>query len=103
MPVAGKDAQNQSSHWLTVRKEKPDWMIMWGWGVMNPTAIKEAAKTRFPLDRFVGNWWSAAHVDLGPIRAKGIYKGAALPQQELISQLYKTLMKYVRKSRNDKN
>ena len=70
VPVAGKEMQNQSSHWLTIRKEKPDWVIMWGWGAMNPTAIKEAAKTRFPLDRFIGNWWSGAHVDTEALGSK---------------------------------
>jgi len=76
-PVAGKEMQNQSSHWLNVRKEKPDWMIMWGWGAMNSTAIKEAAKTRFPLDKFVGNWWSGAHADLLPVGEAGKgYKAA---------------------------
>ena len=45
------EMQNQSSHWLQVRKERPDWMIMWGWGAMNPTAIKEAAKIRYPMDQ----------------------------------------------------
>ena len=70
-PVGGKEMQNQSSHWLNVRKEKPDWMIMWGWGAMNATAIKEAAKIRFPMDRFIGNWWSGAHADLKPVGAPG--------------------------------
>lgn len=70
-PVAGKEMQNQSSHWLNVRKERPDWMIMWGWGAMNSTAIKEAAKIRFPLDRFIGNWWSGANADLGPVGETG--------------------------------
>ena len=76
-PVAGKEMQNQSSHWLNVRKEKPDWMIMWGWGAMNPTAIKEAIKIRYPLDRFIGNWWSGAHADLVSVGAPGKgYKAA---------------------------
>ena len=70
IPVAFADSQNQGSQWLTIRKEKPDWVIMWGWGAMNPTAIKEAAKTRFPLDRFIGNWWSGAHVDSESLGAK---------------------------------
>jgi branched-chain amino acid transport system substrate-binding protein len=34
-------------------------MIMWGWGAMNPTAVKEAARINFPMDKFVGIWWSA--------------------------------------------
>lgn len=70
-PVAGKEMQAQSAQWLNVRKEKPDWMIMWGWGSMNPTAIKEAKKIRFPLDKFIGNWWSGAHADLVPVGDAG--------------------------------
>ncbi|VAW16915.1 ABC-type branched-chain amino acid transport systems, periplasmic component [hydrothermal vent metagenome] len=66
VPVAGKDMQNQASQWLNVRREKPDWMIMWGWGAMNPTAIKEAAKIRFPMDKFIGVWWSGSDDDARP-------------------------------------
>ncbi len=70
-PVAGADMQNQGSQWLNVRKERPDWMIMWGWGAMNATAVKEAVKTRYPLDRFIGNWWAGANADLDPVGAEG--------------------------------
>jgi branched-chain amino acid transport system substrate-binding protein len=45
-PVGVKEMQNQSSQWLNVRRDRPDYMIMWGWGAMNPTAIKEAVKIR---------------------------------------------------------
>ncbi len=70
-PVGVKEMQNQSSQWLNVRKEKPDWMIMWGWGAMNATAVKEAAKIRFPMDKFIGNWWAGAHADLDPVGSTG--------------------------------
>ena len=70
-PVGVKEMQSQSSHWLKIRKDRPDWVIMWGWGAMNSTAIKEAAKIRFPLDHFIGNWWSGAHADLRPVGATG--------------------------------
>jgi len=70
-PVGVKEMQSQSSHWLNVRKEKPDWMIMWGWGAMNPTAVKEAAKIKYPMDHFIGNWWSGANADLDPVGAAG--------------------------------
>ena len=70
-PVGVKEMQNQSSQWLNVRKERPDWMVMWGWGAMNPTAIKEAAKIRFPMDKFIGNWWAGAHADLRPVGETG--------------------------------
>lgn len=70
-PVGVKEMQNQGSQWLNVRKERPDWMIMWGWGAMNPTAIKEAAKIRYPLDRFIGNWWAGSHADLKAVGETG--------------------------------
>ena len=70
-PVGVKEMQSQSSHWLNVRKERPDWMIMWGWGAMNSTAIKEAAKIKYPLDHFIGNWWSGANADLRPVGEPG--------------------------------
>ncbi|EFL88776.1 ABC transporter substrate-binding protein [Ahrensia sp. R2A130] len=76
-PVAGKDMQNQGSQWLNVRKERPDYMVMWGWGAMNATAVKEAIKIRFPLDKFIGNWWAGANADLDPVGAAGKgYKAA---------------------------
>ncbi len=70
-PVGGKEMQNQSAQWLNVRKDRPDWMIMWGWGAMNPTAIKEAIKIRYPLDKFIGNWWAGSHNDLKAVGEEG--------------------------------
>ena len=58
--------QNQSSQWLNVRRDRPDYMVMWGWGAMNPTAVKEAAKIRFPMDKFIGIWWSGGEDDARP-------------------------------------
>ena len=49
--------QNQSSKWLDIRRDKPDLLVMYGWGAMNPTAIKEAVKAEFPMDKFVSIWW----------------------------------------------
>ncbi len=62
-PVPGAEMQNQSSQWLNVRRDNPDYMIMWGWGAMNPTAVKEATKIRYPMDRFYGIWWSGQDDD----------------------------------------
>ena len=63
--------QNQSGIWLNVRRDRPNWMIMWGWGAMNPTAVQEAAKTGFPLDHFIGVWWSGSEDDARPAGAGG--------------------------------
>jgi len=68
-PVPPAEMQNQSGLWLNVRRDKPDWMIMWGWGAMNPTAVKEAAKINYPLDHFIGVWWSGNEDDARPAGA----------------------------------
>jgi branched-chain amino acid transport system substrate-binding protein len=56
----------QQSQWLQVRQLKPDWVILRGWGVMNPTALRTAAKVGYPRDRIVGVWWSGAEEDVLP-------------------------------------
>ncbi len=66
LPVGVKEMQNQASHWLQVRKERPDYMIIWGWGAMTPTALKEAAKIKFNMENFIGVWWSGSQVDVIP-------------------------------------
>lgn len=95
-PVGVKEMQAQSAQWLNVRRDRPDWMIMWGWGAMNPTAIKEAIKIRYPMDRFIGNWWSSAHVDLIPVgeEAKG-YLGSNFTAAGTDYPLIQDIMKHV--------
>jgi branched-chain amino acid transport system substrate-binding protein len=69
----------QKATWLKIgRQLRPDWVLMWGWGVMNSTAIKEAAGVGFPMDRFIGVWWSGTEQDVIPAgaAAKGYKSGA---------------------------
>ena len=65
IPVA-HPGNEQQSQWLQVRQIKPDWVILRGWGVMNPTALKAAAKVGFPRDKIIGVWWSGAEEDVIP-------------------------------------
>ncbi len=58
--------QEQKSQWLQIRREKPDFVLMWGWGVMNQVAIQEAANIRYPMENFIGVWWSGAQHDVLP-------------------------------------
>ena len=44
---------------------------MWGWGAMNPTAIKRAAENGYPMDHFIGIWWSGADDDAARRRPGG--------------------------------
>ncbi len=58
--------QEQKSQWLQIRRDRPDFVFMWGWGVMNSVAVQEAANIRFPMDRFIGVWWSGSENDVLP-------------------------------------
>jgi branched-chain amino acid transport system substrate-binding protein len=56
----------QKSQWLAIRQDRPDYVLLWGWGVMNSTSIKEAAAVGFPRDKVIGVWWSGAEPDVTP-------------------------------------
>ncbi|MCB1750842.1 MAG: ABC transporter substrate-binding protein [Gammaproteobacteria bacterium] len=57
----------QKATWLKIgRQLRPDYVLMWGWGVMNATAIKEAAAVGFPREKFIGVWWSGNDADMIP-------------------------------------
>ena len=68
----------QESQWLQIRQAKPDYVILWGWGVMNPTALKAAAKVGFPRDKMIGVWWAGSEEDVIPAgdAAKGYITAA---------------------------
>ncbi|MES1988416.1 MAG: ABC transporter substrate-binding protein [Pseudomonadota bacterium] len=66
VPHPGNEQQSQ---WLTIRRDKPDWVILRGWGVMNPVALKTAQKTGFPADHIIGNIWSNSEDDAAPAGA----------------------------------
>jgi branched-chain amino acid transport system substrate-binding protein len=67
-PIAGPGL-DQKATWLQIRRDKPDWVIIRGWGVMNQTSIKEAARVGFPVDHLLGVWWSCAEQDTVPAGA----------------------------------
>ncbi|SMX38331.1 ABC transporter substrate-binding protein [Maliponia aquimaris] len=71
IPVGLKEMQNQSAQWLQIRRERPDYVVMWGWGAMNAGAITEAVKTKFPMENFLGVWWSGHDADLALVGADG--------------------------------
>ncbi|QFS81351.1 hypothetical protein FIU97_00705 [Roseivivax sp. THAF40] len=71
IPVGLKEMQNQSAQWLQIRRERPDYVVMWGWGAMNAGAITEAVKTKFPMENFIGVWWAGHDADLKIVGADG--------------------------------
>jgi branched-chain amino acid transport system substrate-binding protein len=54
----------QKATWLQIRQNKPDYVLNWGWGVMNSTALKEAQATGYPRDKMYGVWWAGAEPDV---------------------------------------
>ena len=58
--------QTQESQWLQIRQAKPDYVIMWTYGVMSTVALKTAAKTGYPRDKLLGVWWAGSEEDVIP-------------------------------------
>jgi branched-chain amino acid transport system substrate-binding protein len=94
VPHPGNEQQAQ---WLQVRQIRPDWVILRGWGVMNPTALKAAAKIGYPREKIIGVWWAGAEEDVIPAgdAAKGyIAAGFNLPgtsfpvMQDVLKHVY---------------
>ncbi|MGB4948956.1 MAG: ABC transporter substrate-binding protein [Candidatus Competibacter denitrificans] len=65
IPVA-HPGNEQSAQWLKIRQENPDYVIFWGWGVMNQTALKAAQKVGFSRDKMIGSWWAGSEEDTIP-------------------------------------
>jgi branched-chain amino acid transport system substrate-binding protein len=87
---------DQKATWLQIRQKKPNWVFMWGWGVMNSTAIKEAAAVGYPMDHFIGVWWSGSEADVVPAgdAAKG-YKSGTFHGAGTDYSVIKDVLKYV--------
>ena len=63
LPVTAPGVE-QKATWLQVRQSRLDYVMLWGWGVMNSTALKEAQATGFPRDKMYGVWWAGAEPDV---------------------------------------
>jgi branched-chain amino acid transport system substrate-binding protein len=61
--------QEQKATWLQIRRTRPDWVFISGWGVMNQVAVREAAAINFRMDRLIGNWWTGTEADVVPAGA----------------------------------
>ncbi|TWG53950.1 MULTISPECIES: ABC transporter substrate-binding protein [unclassified Aminobacter] len=96
IPVGLTEMQNQSAQWLQIRREKPDFVVMWGWGAMNGSAISEAVKTRYPMNQFVSVWWGAHEPDLKLVGEQGKgYRALSWNFADSESKLMQDVKKYV--------
>lgn len=83
----------QKSTWLQIRQNRPDYVLNWGWGVMNSTLVKEAQATGYPRDKIYGVWWAGAEPDVKDIGqgAKGYnavtMQHGAEPNSDLVKEV----------------
>jgi branched-chain amino acid transport system substrate-binding protein len=70
-------------------------VLLWGWGVMNSTALKEAVATGYPREKMYGVWWSGAEPDVKDVGAgaKG-YNALAMqhgaePNSKVVQEILK--------------
>jgi branched-chain amino acid transport system substrate-binding protein len=88
--------QEQKAAWLQIRRHKPDWIFLWGFGVMNQVALKEAAAGNFPMDRMLGVWWAGTESDVVPAGDKAIgYKAGTFHAPGSDFPLFQDIVKYV--------
>ena len=92
LPVPAPGVE-QKAIWLQIRQSRPDFVVMQTWGVMTPTAIKEAVATGYPREKMFGTWWSGAEPDLKDVgaAAKGysavMMQHGAEPQSDVVKEI----------------
>src|SRR5690554_6195628 len=94
-PVAAPGVE-QKSTWLQIRKNRPDYVILWSAGIMTPTAIREAQGVGYPREKMYAIWWAASETDvqdLGAI-AKG-YNGITIHNNADKGRVHEDLKKFV--------
>ena len=95
IPVTAPGVE-QKSAWLQVRQLRPDYVLLWGWGVMNSAALKEAQATGYPRDKMYGVWWAGAEPDVKDVGegAKG-YNALNLQHSIGMSKVHQDIVKHV--------
>ena len=93
LPVTAPGVE-QKATWLQVRQSKPDYVVLWGWGIMNSTAIKEAQATGYPREKMYGVWWAGAEPDVKDVAegAKGYNAVTMQHGAELDSKIVKDVL-----------
>ena len=95
IPVTAPGVE-QKAAWLQVRQSRPDYVLLWGWGVMNSTALKEAQATGYPREKMFGVWWAGAEPDVRDVGegAKG-YNALALNASGTQFKVIQDILKHV--------
>ena len=96
LPVAHPGVE-QKATWQQIRGSRPDYVFLWGWGVMNSTALKEAQATGYPRDKMYGVWWAGAEPDVKDVGdgAKGYHALALQHGAEPNAKVVKDVLELV--------
>lgn len=92
LPVTSPGVE-QKSTWLQIRQARPDYVMLWGWGIMNTTSLKEAQATGYPREKMYGVWWAGAEPDVKDVAdgAKGYnavtMQHGAEPQSKVVKDI----------------
>jgi branched-chain amino acid transport system substrate-binding protein len=88
--------RDQDETWAQISRDRPDWLLLWGFGSMTQVAVAKAVSIQFPMDHFIGNWWASAESDVQLVGsgADG-FLGAALQAPGAFSQVHADILKYV--------
>jgi branched-chain amino acid transport system substrate-binding protein len=67
---------DQAAIWTQVRRARPDWVVFWGAGVGQTTALSEAVRNGLPMDRLSSSvWLSESDMEVvGKDATKGVLK-----------------------------
>jgi branched-chain amino acid transport system substrate-binding protein len=67
---------DQAAIWPQVRRARPDWVVFWGAGVGQTTALSEAVRNGLPMDRMSSSvWLSESDMEVaGKDATKGVLK-----------------------------
>lgn len=84
----------QSASWTQLRRERPDWTIIWGAGGGQPVSVREAIRNGIKLDRLASVIWLSetdmniigADQTKGILRFEGVASGKDVPLIKAIEQ-----------------
>ncbi|MCC5856598.1 MAG: ABC transporter substrate-binding protein [Ectothiorhodospiraceae bacterium] len=86
----------QRSVWQQIRRINPDWVSLYGWGVMNPTAIRTAASMGIPRERMIGGIYAAQDDAVLPAGSAAVgYKAVTFHGPGADYPIYEDLQRYV--------
>ena len=100
--------EQQQTQWQQIKQANADWVFLRGWGVMNPVAIKTAARVGFPVDHIIGDIWSGSEDDTRPAGtvAKGYLSVSVFPpgtSYKVLQELKKNILDVGKSDLRDKS